>query len=299
MRRLALVAALLLVLAAACGDDDEPVTAGDDGDRSDEQAAPDGDERRFTATATVLESRGHGPQLCLGGIQTSYPPQCGGPDLIGWDWGDVDGEERANGVTWGEYTVVGTWDGSALTLTEPPRPPEPYSGPLPDGDRFATPCPEPDGGWQVVDADRATDQAMQDALAHAQAQPGYAGAWVDQSINPASRSDDPDELAMNDPTRLVLNLRFTGDLERHEAEARDRWGGALCVSEAAASLADLGELRQEAEAMVGDRMLYSSIDEVAGRIEIGVIVDDGVQRQMDERFGEGVVLVDGALRPLD
>jgi hypothetical protein len=302
MRSLPVLVALALTLSlvTGCGADDEPVTAGDEAPPDDtERPASGAATQRYTATATVLESREHGPQLCLGAVQLSYPPQCGGPDLIGWAWDAVDGVERANGITWGDYTVVGTWDGRALTLTEPARPPQPYTGPGLDRDRFATPCPEPEGGWQVGDAERATDQAMQDALAHAQAQPEFGGAWIDQSINPAARSDQRDEAAMNDPTRLVLNLRFAGDLDRHEAEARQRWGGALCVSAAAASLADLEDLRQEVQEMVGDQMLFSSIDEVTGRVEIGVIVDDGMQRRMDERFGEGAVLVSGALRPVE
>lgn len=299
MRSLSVLVALALALGTACGDDDEPLTAAEAPADDEEPPVPSGPASLYTATATVLESRDHGPQLCLGGVRTSYPPQCGGPDLIGWDWDAVDGVERADGITWGDFTVVGTWDGRALTLTEPARPPEPYRGPELDTDRFATPCPEPDGGWQVVDAERATDQAMQDALAHAQAQPDFAGAWIDQSINPASGSDRPDEAAMNDPTRLVLNLRFAGDLERHEAEVRRRWGGALCLSEAAASMTDLEQVRQEAQEMVGDQMLFSSIDEVTGRVELGVVVDDGLQHRMDDRFGEGVVLVTGALRPVE
>jgi hypothetical protein len=298
MRSLVVLVVLVLVLAGGCGDDDEPLTAGEAPTDGGERPAPGDADPLYTATATVLESPEHGPQLCLGGVRTSYPPQCGGPDLIGWDWDAVDGVERANGISWGDYTVVGTWDGRALTLTEPARPPEPYTGPVPDVDRFATPCPEPDGGWQPVEDERATDQAMQDALDHARAQPDFGGAWVDQSMNPASGSDRP-EAGMNDPTRLVLNLRFAGDLERHEAEARQRWGGALCVSEAAASMVDLEEVRQEAQGVVADQMLFSSIDEVTGRVEIGVIVDDGMQRRMDERFGEGVVLVTGALRPVE
>jgi len=37
----------------------------------------------------------------------------------------------------------------------------------------------------------------------------------------------------------VLNVRFTKDLARHEADIRTIWGGALCVSKALHTLAEL------------------------------------------------------------
>jgi hypothetical protein len=271
----------VLVVLAGCGDTDAgPVTAG---------GAP-ADDRRLTASTTVLESEGHGPQLCLGGVMDSYPPQCGGPDIVGWDWEAVEGEEAANGTTWGTYTVVGTWDGTRFTLTEPPGPPTP-------GERrpmdLSTPCPPPAGGWAVVDPTRLDGQAA--ALEHAHAQPDFAGAWLDQSINPASATGSSEE--MNDPAKLVLNLRFTGDLARHEAEAREAWGGALCVSGATRSIADLEAVQRE----LGDQegTLSSSIDVTRGVVELAVMVAEPEwRRSLDERYGEGTVEVTGALRPV-
>lgn len=309
---------LTLVLLAACGGDGQVVTSDDPrpsrtspptapaaDDPAPSTSAPGGaapadppaEEQRYTATAIVLESPAHGPQLCLGGVAESYPPQCGGPDLVGWDWDQVPGEESANGTTWGTYTVVGTWDGRALTLTQPPSEPQPPE-PSHDEDRFATPCPEPEGGWQVVDPSRTDDAAMQEAIGHANAQPDVGGVWLDQSINPAAREEPIDEERMNDPSKLVLNASFTGDLARHEAALREWWGGPLCVSEARFSRGELEDVRREVEAEVGDRMTYSALDEVRGRVEIGVQVDDGLQQRMDERYGDGVVVVDAALRPV-
>ncbi|HEU5084989.1 MAG TPA: hypothetical protein VFU14_16730 [Acidimicrobiales bacterium] len=287
--------ALALFLAAACDGGDEVVSS-DDPRPSQTSSGAGADGTRYAATGTVLESPQHGPQLCSE-VEESYPPQCGGLDIIGWDWDAAPGAESASGTTWGEYTVVGTWDGEALTLTEPPGEPE-RRGPD-DADRFATPCPEPDGGWQVVDPATATDEAMQAAIDHARAQPDIGGVWLDQSINPAAREEPIDEGAMNDPTRVVLNVTFTGDLERHEADLRQRWGGPLCVSEAPASIADLEAIREEVQAEVGERMTYSSVDEVRGRIEIGVHIDDqGFQARFDERYGESVVVVGATLRPV-
>lgn len=69
---------------------------------------------------TVLQKGDTAPQFCLGAVAESSPPQCGGPELVGWDWDEVDGEETASGVTWGAYAVQGTWDGERLTRTQPP-----------------------------------------------------------------------------------------------------------------------------------------------------------------------------------
>lgn len=72
-----------------------------------------------TGVGTVLESDG-APMLCLGPIAASYPPQCSGPTVVGWDWAAVDGEETASGVTWGAYAVWGDWDGAMFTVTREP-----------------------------------------------------------------------------------------------------------------------------------------------------------------------------------
>ncbi len=69
---------------------------------------------------TVLQLGDAAPQFCLGGVMESYPPQCSGPELIGWDWQAVDGAETSGNVTWGNYAVQGTWDGANFTVTAPP-----------------------------------------------------------------------------------------------------------------------------------------------------------------------------------
>jgi hypothetical protein len=71
---------------------------------------------------TVLQ-KGDGPaRLCLGPVAESYPPQCSGPVINGWDWSAVEQSETAAGVTWGTYAVFGTWDGSEFTSTRQPVP---------------------------------------------------------------------------------------------------------------------------------------------------------------------------------
>lgn len=252
------------------------------------------DEARYTATSTVLESPDHGPQLCLGVVNHSDPPQCGGPDVIGWDWDAVEGEESKAGTTWGRYTVVGTWDGEALILTEPPSPAEVTDTPQRDEDPIGTPCPEPPGGWQVLDPSSTSDESLDAAISHANSQPTVGGVWMDQSINPQPL----EEGKANDPAKLILNVSFTDDLERHEDAIREIWGGALCVTEASFSIAELLEIRAEVEAVVSDLHLSSGIDEVAGQVEVTVAVDEGFQDRFDERYGAGVVAVRAALRPV-
>jgi hypothetical protein len=65
---------------------------------------------------TVIQTGDAPPELCLGAVALSYPPQCSGPELIGWDWAANEGSETASNVTWGTYAVVGSWDGNALTV---------------------------------------------------------------------------------------------------------------------------------------------------------------------------------------
>jgi len=61
---------------------------------------------RVRFMTTVIDS-GNGPELCLGGVMDSLPPQCSGPVTEGLN---MDGwSEEASGVRWGEQTVVVTW----------------------------------------------------------------------------------------------------------------------------------------------------------------------------------------------
>jgi hypothetical protein len=67
---------------------------------------------------TVLQKGDTRPELCLGAVAESYPPQCSGPPIVGWDWAAVDASESAAGVTWGSYAVTGTWNGTEFTVTQ-------------------------------------------------------------------------------------------------------------------------------------------------------------------------------------
>ncbi|MGI5162483.1 hypothetical protein [Microbispora sp. CA-102843] len=255
---------------------------------------------RYQADPTVLSNPQHGPQLCAS-VAESLPPQCGGPDIIGWDWNRVQHSAR-NGVRWGEYHVVGTWDGKSLTLTEPPRPAQRSDVP-PDRSRFTTPCPEPVRGWRPVDPAKATDRAMEAALARARAIPGYAGSWLDQSYLEEIDDYDPKdrryvERYANDPKRLVLNLMFTGDAAARESAIREVWGGALCLSRAERTEAELRALQERAGKEIKG-VQSAAVDERAGRVEIGVwVATPELQREIDEKYGKGLVVLEGILKPV-
>ena len=67
--------------------------------------------------ATVMDTGS--PELCLGPVAESYPPQCGGPALVGWDWADhADTFDEQGDVGGGPTLVTGTWDGTSLTATD-------------------------------------------------------------------------------------------------------------------------------------------------------------------------------------
>lgn len=246
----------------------------------------------FEANATVLESPGHGPALCVGAILTSLPPQCGDVPLTIWDWDWVEGETRSAGTTWGgNYRVVGTYDGERFTPTERPtlavddRPSEP---PAPE-----PPCPTPVGGWKLIDPSRTGESRISAAAEAVRREPDFAGYWLFRAEPP---SEGPD------PRYLVLTFAFTGDLERHEAELRDIWGGALCVTRHKHSSAELGRIMNGATSLArerGLRLLSWGANEQSNRIDMtAIFADQEDQAAMDVRFGTGSVVITSRLRRL-
>ncbi|MBE1590840.1 hypothetical protein ACFPOI_07370 [Nonomuraea angiospora] len=247
---------------------------------------------RYEAGGTVLEGGGHGPQLCMM-VMESSPPQCSGLDIAGWDWNKVDHESQG-GVKWGEYHVVGTWDGTRLTLTEPPGAPAKAAAPAHEED-LTSPCPAPEGGWRPVDPAKATQRALDEAMARAGTAQEFAGAWLDQSYMKGLPAESPEA---SDPRRLVLNLKFTGDLSGREAWIREVWGGALCVSGAARSQSELEAIQRQVEAELGDRLVSASSSVRGNQVTAQVwVATDELRRDLEARHGAGAVVLDGVLRP--
>jgi hypothetical protein len=275
------VVSLSLVALVACG---EPTAPG----REPVAAATPGEVVYVADYATVLDD-GQKVALCLGAIQTSLPPQCDGPRITNWSWDDTDDEESASGVTWGSYQVTGTYDGENFTLTEPPGPPTATDQ---DDTDFTAPCDEPDGGWIAPDPDMATDDDRIKTEQVARGESDYAEGWIDYLDDPTT-----EEEALE--AKYILVLTFTGDLDRHEAVARETWGGPLCVFQHERTFKELRAIQDE----VGDlgfEMLWSSIDVMSNTVGLGVVVaTPEMLVDLEQRYGPGTVEVDAALRPLE
>ncbi len=119
-RALILLAAQVLLLAACA-------TPADPGNGDVVPGGPGGPQPiaapgEVIGQGTVLQIDGEDAQFCLGAVMESYPPQCSGPVVVGWEWPDDGMHESAQGVTWGTYALTGTWDGVQFTPTQPAIP---------------------------------------------------------------------------------------------------------------------------------------------------------------------------------
>ena len=302
MRRLVLAvpACVLVLVCSACGAGE---TGAEDSPPAASVPAP-APAPVYEADLTVLEQRGkssfpkHGPMLCLGAMALSYPPQCGDVPIANWDWDAVEGEETTSDASWGQYHVVGTYDGETFTVTEvgPYVNDSPKFGSEVD---FSSPCPEPAGGWVLPDPKHALQQDASGANAYAQRQPDLVNSWVTH-FDPSN----PDDTGLDEFDPVIFNAVFTGDIERHEAEIRKLWPGPLCVVEGEGpTKRELSRIRTQAEAYVAGelrlRMLGSSCCGVEPVIEIEVVADpEGAgQAALDARW-PGLVRLFPALRPV-
>lgn len=312
MKRIALLMSVLALVAAACGESEgtAPTTAG--GTSSSSTPAPTttlappttlpGDPGAlFVAFGTILDKDGVGPHLCSA-VAESLPPQCTGLPIVGLDWKDVPWAERAGDTTWATARVTGTFDGASLTLTKAPTADDP-DGPQYEPPDFTSPCPEPDGGWVVRDEETATDAAFEQARLYAEAQPGFAGLWVD------NLDDQPDESNYG-PRSFVANFTFTTDLEAHRAALAEIYGGPMCVSAGVRPLSELHELQDQvfdaiftpaaqAAGIYAGFGASGSSNQFTGQVEVSVmaVMGDQAQAWLDDQFGPGAVKLTSFLRP--
>lgn len=293
--RIRLLTALASVLVlAGCG----TVTAGP-GEARGGDAEPSVDDSTGTGellgVGMVLDD-GDGPEFCLGAVAESLPPQCGGPELRGWDWGTAGDMEHQGGTTWtgGSYALTGIYDGTTFTVTRPPVPADQYDGPHPgewsgSDEPRGTPCPEPEGGWRPVNPTTTTMAAFDAAAAAATRLDGYGDSWVDYLRQPETEAE------ALDPQNMVLNVRVVDDPASATAELRKTWGGPLCVTR---SLRSDRQLRSIHRALWDTPGILSS-GPSRDQVHLTVIHDDGsLQRRLDEEFGPGIVRVHSALVPL-
>jgi hypothetical protein len=237
----------------------------------------------------VLEANGKEPVFCLGAVLDSLPPQCGGPRLVGWDWDFIDNKETARGTTWGDAAITGHYREGTFDVVDAGIPDYP---PFEDHP-IETLCDDPDGGWQS-EGDRDSDRDRDRALRYARSQPEHAGAWVDYLEEPAEFEDTP----------YVLNVAFTGDIERHESALRELWEGPLCVVSFERSLGELMDIQNELSGDVGKEMglevLTSAASENRNVVEISVVIaTPEMLDALEKRYGPSVVEVDARLRPTE
>jgi hypothetical protein len=283
-------------------------------------------ERRHQATATVLQRRDREPQLCLTAFATAgLVPACRGLPIPNWRWDQVPGEQAANGTIWGRYQLtglvhyrdvrpdrhqgsrglgnaqaplVGSYDGASFTVTRAAlAPPERQPSHQEQFKHEPKPgCPEPAGGWAVPDPARRSDRYLEPVTRMARARPGFAGLWLSYL---APMGDNVAE----DPGEFVLNVAFTGDLARHEAELRPRWGGRLCVTRQQRSHRQLvriqRDLHGEAGSDLGLWVLGSGIRESANAVTLEVVVlEERAREALEARYGAGAVQVTAVLTPV-
>lgn len=255
--------------------------------------------------ATVIETGDSGVQMCVGAVSASYPPQCGGPSLLDWDWSEWTGSyEQFGEVHWGAFALTGRYDADAFTFQ--PTVIEPWRDDMVvDSDRsslsLVSPCAAPDGGWRVLDPARTTDETMQRATERARQLDGFAEVWVDRSRVPTAGADATPEQQLAEtapsPAPTILNVRVVGDVEVATAQLREVWGGMLCVSEGTRTADELQAIMDDILAATPRDILSAAPDGLTGVVRIDVIYDDGtLQEQMDALYGSAV-LVESILKP--
>ena len=284
---------LMLILAAACGEAPSGRAGGGPTPSPEPEASrtgPDASPQKYRATATVLQDeKDDRPEFCLGGVATSLPPQCGGPPLEGWDWAAVPDEETRSGVTWGDYEVTGTYDGETFTVLDvgPPR----WSSS--ENDPIENACEEPPGGWERPNPNMDSRSDLERAIGKARREADFAGAWV-------GYIGEPSDLAPDD--EIILDLAFTGDLDMHEREVREDWGGPLCLAQRERTLDELLEIQRELHEIGPEldlEILGSSASETRNVVELEVILfHPDTQRKVDERYGAGIVELRARLQPV-
>lgn len=253
--------------------------------------APSTGRTEYVVTATVLEDASHGPQLCLGPVLTSLPPQCGGPDIPNWNWDNVAGETRRNKTVDGLYLVHGTYTDGNFTLTRSPEAAKESDAAGTESERsLVSPCPEPKAGWFPAGRPKVAEGSADQSASTAAKLPGYSEVWLDQSRNKGTENDD---------NRIILNVRVTRDVKGAETAMRTMWAGALCVSKAKHTHRELLRIQDEVTKSAGRRLLEAGSGD--DRVDLMVILDEGgaLQRGFDAKYGKGSVRVNSALRPAD
>lgn len=277
--RLVVVTALCGVLVAGCGDAGPaaappPVLT--------IPAAPP----VYETDATLLQ-QASGPVYLCWVVLTSYPPQCKGLVVRGFDWSMVTGEESVSNTRWGGFRVRGTLAGDEFTLTAPPTPAVPVGDPIGSVSMSATfepPCATLPAGWRTIDRRHSTFDAVQRASGRALSQRGYAGLWL---------------FYVGKGKRKVtgITVRTSGDRTAMRHALRRVWGGALCVAAARTSEARLRSLQAALTAHPLSPVFGVHTSGPHDTVDVTVLLDDAATRRaLAARVGgSGLVEVEQAL----
>ena len=292
MRGTWLVVGAVLALTSGCGDASSSapaeVRAAYDGPVVRPTAVPGAEGRVASSTPVVVTDDGSGPHLCFssmtwgGGLPD--PLVCDDAVVAGWDWGRDGGVfSDRDGVRMGTYQLTGTFDGTTFTMEEATQPEsEPYEF------DFEIPCPTPEGGWQVLDRTRVSQDDYSRASSVAQRLDNYAVAAV---------STPDGEPGPRDPANTVLSVYVAGDPTVAEAAIREVWGGMLCVTQVERTEKEMLALQRATLDLPG--FVESGAGSPSNRLELTVFHDDGrIQQWVDQEHGEGVVVVESNLQPV-
>lgn len=160
-------------------------------------------DRLVSGQGTVLQTGDAAPQLCLGPVAESYPPQCSGPEIDGWDWSVIELKETAGDVTWGAYAVIGFWDGERFELTEPAIPLALYDPMMPEPDPRLDPA-TPGAGTDEELADIQTE--LTDAFEPLSSWTENGYLWVTVIYDDGSLQEYVDERYGSDLVAVVSAL---------------------------------------------------------------------------------------------
>jgi hypothetical protein len=253
--------------------------------------------QRYEIDARVEQDSTHGPELCIyaiAGAATRNSSDCAGPRITNWDWSQAPPKTRTRDTIQsisGVYHLVGTYDGTAFTLTQPPVP---GHEPRPTVKSEPAPCPTPPGGWQSTDPARhglTEFQALQDA---AQGAPDFAGMWSSSTVGTGPSNDFQHN--------HVTVVAYTGNLDAHRAQLAALWGGPLCVVQHAHTYGELQATMTRINndpGQLGLQILGDGPDEVHDVIDLQVVAaTDATQRAIDRRFGPGLVKVSSLMKPI-
>ncbi len=219
------------------------------------------------------------------------PPQCGGVPIANWDWAAVEREETRAGTTWGEFHVVGTFDGETFTVTEV-GPPEP---PVDSLRRVGVRQPLRAaagglGGHRVVGQHRGRERVR----------PGAARLrpFVDHVPEEADRGDRGSRARTSSMPSSPATR--TATRPRSVSFGAGRYAWSPRTSRASASGAGSIPRSNATSSGMGLSIVWSDLGSGSGQVDIGVVLDrDGAaQATFDERYGPGVVVVTSALQPV-